>query len=64
MNIDTLSDKDLQELERLTRELLVLLRKAKMGDQPVAESLHELEARAGDIRRERFDASHPQYSGY
>jgi hypothetical protein len=64
MSIETLSDKDLQELERLTRELIAVLRKAKMNDQPLAEMLYELETRAGNLRRERFDSSNPQYDGY
>jgi hypothetical protein len=64
MNLDTLSDKQLQELERLAKELLLVMRKAKLVGIPLAESLHQLEVEAGEIRRERFDTSNPEYSGY
>ncbi len=64
MNLDTLSDKQLQELERLAKELLLVMRKAKLMAEPLAESLHQLEVEAGEIRRERFDTSNPEYSGY
>jgi len=64
MNLDTLSDKQLQELERLAKELLLVMRKAKLSAEPLAESLHQLEVKAGEIRRARFDTSNPEYSNY
>lgn len=64
MNLDTLSDKHLHEIERLAKELLDVLRKAKLKDEPIAEQLHQLEIQAGNLRRERFDAANPEYRGY
>lgn len=64
MNLDTLTDKHLHELERLAKELLDVMRKAKLKDEPLAEQLHQLEIQAGNLRRERFDANNPEYRGY
>ncbi|HLV36814.1 MAG TPA: hypothetical protein VKY59_16945 [Spirillospora sp.] len=64
MNLDTVSDKNLQELERLSRELLLLMRKANLKDDLLVEALYRLERQAGDLRRERFDAANQEYSGY
>jgi hypothetical protein len=64
MELDTLSDKHLQDMERLARELITLMRQAKLKDEPLTEALHSLEMEAAKVRRERFDASHPEYHGY
>ena len=64
MNLETLRDKHLQELERLSGELLALMRKTSLKDDPLVEMLYDLERKAGDTRRERFDADNPEYSGY
>ena len=64
MNLDTVSDKHLHELERLTKELLEMMRKAKLLDQPLTESLRHLETLAEKARRERFDEVNPEFRGY
>ena len=64
MNIEHVSQKDLNELERLARELLVLIRKAKLQDEPVASTLSQFELTLGEARRARFDATNPGYRGY
>ncbi|MAS37223.1 MAG: hypothetical protein CL610_24695 [Anaerolineaceae bacterium] len=64
MNLDTVSAKDLQEVERLSRELLAVMRKAKLLDLPVVEMLQQLESKAGQERRERFDAADSKYNGF
>jgi hypothetical protein len=64
MNLDTVSDKHLQAIERLTQELLTVLRQAKMKDEPVVEELRQLEVEAGRVRRERFDVANPEYRGF
>jgi hypothetical protein len=64
MNFDEVSDKHLHELERLTKELLEVMRKAKLLDQPLTELLRELESQAEKARRERFDEVNPQFRGY
>ncbi|MFO7321377.1 MAG: hypothetical protein DIU68_006580 [Chloroflexota bacterium] len=64
MNLETISDKHLQELERLTGELLTLFRQAKLHDPELVEALRKLQHEAGDIRRARYDAHASQYDGY
>ena len=64
MNMESISDKNLGELERLSRELLVVMRKAQLADTTLATLLTTLETEAGELRRARFDAQDSQYSGY
>ena len=64
MELDALSDKNLNELERLSRDLLAAMRKAKLSDSTLVNLLSTLERQAGEIRRARFDADDSQYNGY
>ncbi len=64
MNLDLVSDKHLHEIERLTTELLLVMRKAKLQDEELYELLKALETVTGNARRERFDAVNPEYRGY
>lgn len=61
MNLETLSQKHLNELEHRVSELLATLRKAKIHDDPLVESLKTLEQEIGELRRERFDAANTEY---
>ena len=64
MNLETVSSKHLNELELLLRELQVVMRKANLHNEPIAKSIYELELEVGQTRRDRFDASNPEYTGY
>jgi len=64
MNLEGISRKHLNELEIRVTELLVTIRKAKLQNEPLAESLKALENQLGDARRKRFDESTPEYRGY
>ncbi len=64
MNLDTVSDKHLHELERLTKEILDIMKKAKLLDSPITEMLRSLESSAEKARRTRFDAVNPEFQGY
>jgi hypothetical protein len=64
MNLENVSAKQLNEVERLTRDLLAALRKAKLQNEPVAESLRQLEIELGQMRRSRFDNANPEYHAY
>jgi hypothetical protein len=64
MNLNEVSDKHLHELERLTKELLEVMRRAKLLDQPVTELLRHMETEAETARRMRFDQVNPEYRGY
>lgn len=64
MQLETVTDKQLQELERLAAELYMVMRQAKLHGEPLAEALREFERAVGDTRRERYDARTSQYNGY
>ncbi|MCA9906753.1 MAG: hypothetical protein KJ065_21210 [Anaerolineae bacterium] len=64
MNLETVSDKHLHELERLAGELLAVIRQAKLLDEPVTEAIRMLQHQAGEVRRSRFDAANRDYLGY
>lgn len=64
MNLEPVSSKNLNELERLLREIQVVMRKAGLHHEPVAKAIYELELEVGQVRRTRFDAVNPEYKGY
>jgi len=64
MDFNEVSDKNLHELERLSKELLESMRKAKLLDHPLTEMLRELQSQTEAARRERFDEINPQFKGY
>lgn len=64
MDLEMVSDKHLHELERLARELLEALRKAKLKEQPLLDALNQLELETGKARRARFDLANSEHRGY
>ena len=56
--------KHLNDLERTVQDLLATMRKAKLRDEPLQESLRLLEQKLGEARRARFDGANPEYRGY
>ncbi len=64
MNLDSVTPKNLNEIETLVRELLLVMRKANLQNEPLSKALHDFEIEVGQVRRERFDASNPEYTGY
>ncbi len=64
MNLDDISQNNLGQLERCVTELLLAMRKAKLQNEALFESLKELEHKLGEIRRERFDAVNSDYGSY
>lgn len=64
MNLDSLSNKQLNELERLASELRVMLKRAKLQDEALTKSLYTLEDEARKVRCQRFDEANPQFRGY
>ena len=64
MNLETVSTKHLNELEQQTHELLIVLRKANLQTEDVYHALQQFELEVGRVRRARFDAANPEYSGY
>ena len=64
MDLEPVSVKHLNELEQLVTQLLAAMRKAKLSDDPIYASLQTLEQSLGQSRRDRFDQTHAEYSGY
>jgi hypothetical protein len=64
MNLDALSNKQLNELERMANELRVMLKRAKLQDETLTKSLYALEDEARKTRCQRFDEANPQFRGY
>ena len=64
MNLETMSDKHVRELERLLGEVLIILRSEKLLNEPEADAVRLLETQTGDIRRARFDRVVQEYVGY
>lgn len=64
MNLETLSDKQISELERLAKELLAVMKQGKLNDEPLSKALQSLALEAGNIRCTRFDVANPRFRGY
>jgi hypothetical protein len=64
MDLESVSQKHLNELEVRVTELLLLLKKAKIQDENIIAILRQLETELGQARRDRFDGVTKEYSGY
>jgi hypothetical protein len=64
MNLEHASRKQLNDIEILVRELQIVMRKAKLQNEPLAEALKLAERELSQARRERFDAENPEFQGY
>ena len=64
VSLEQVSPKHLNDLERCIQDLLATMRKAKLRDTTLQESLSLLEQKLGEARRARFDESNPEYRGY
>lgn len=64
MNLENVSQKNLNEMEHLVRNLMITLQKAKFDDKVLMEALKTLENQIGKMRRERFDAANSEYDTY
>jgi len=64
MNLETISQKQLNDLEQQAKQLLVTIRRAKLENNPLVEALQQLEHALGEARRERFDTATSEYQSY
>lgn len=64
MDLENISQKQLNELEHRVSELLTTIRKIKFQSEPLVESLKLLEQELGKARRERFDSVNSEYHTY
>jgi len=63
-SLEHISRKQLNELERSVQDLITTMRKSKLQDETLQESLRLLAQKLGEARRERFDEANPEYRGY
>jgi len=64
VDLERVSPKRLDELERRVQELLSTIQRVKLVDKPLVESLRLLEQTLEETRRARFDESNSEYRGY
>ena len=64
MNLETVSRKYLNDLEQQTRQLLGTMRRAKLQDEPLFDSLQKLARELERVRHERFDEANSEYHTY
>ena len=64
MQLETVSSKHINDLEQLALELMNVLRKAGLHNEPFAKGLHDFEDELGQARRARFDAANSEYASY
>jgi len=64
MKLETVSQQHLNELELKLKDLLAVMRKAKLFDDPLVEELRALELEVAELRRQRFDVANPEYRGF
>lgn len=64
VDLEHISPKQLNDIERHVQELLAVMRKAKLTHEPLQEALRLLEQKLGETRRKRFDESNPEYRGF
>jgi Skp family chaperone for outer membrane proteins len=64
VSLEHISPKNLNNLEHSVQDLLAAMRKAKLMDEQLQESLKLLERKLGETRRARFDKVNQEYQGY
>ena len=64
MNFENVPNKHMNELELLTRKLLVAMRKAKLQNESLEQALRSFEQELEDTRRKRFDTANSEYHTY
>lgn len=64
MNFENVPQKHMSEMELLVRELLAVMRKAKLQNEPLENSLRLFEQELEDARRKRFDTANSEYHTY
>jgi predicted nucleic acid-binding protein len=64
MSLENLTRKQANDLEINVTALLGLMRKAKVQNPELMESLKTFEQELGELRRKRFDATNSEYGSY
>ncbi len=64
MDLQSVSAKHTNDLEQSVTTILKTMRRAKLQDLPIFESLQEFEKELGKARQSRFDDDDKEYKGY
>lgn len=64
MNLETITQKQLNELEQQIRQLMGTMKKAKLQNSPFFESLQTLAQELETARHKHFDEVNSEYSSY
>jgi hypothetical protein len=64
MNFESTPNKQLNQIEQLSKELLAHQRRAKLGDEALCKALAALAEAATAERQARFDAVDTTYKGF
>ena len=64
MNLESVPNKQLHQIEQLAKELADVLMKAKLQDEPLCQTLIELAKEATAERQSRFDEADTRFKGF
>ena len=64
MDLESVDDKQLHELERLGKELLHAMKRAKLTHEQLYAEVAAMVNQAETVRRARFDEKDTQYTGF
>jgi hypothetical protein len=64
MKFETINNKQLNQIEQLSKELLLVLTKAKLNNEPICKELAALAREATAERQARFDSVDTAYKGF
>ena len=64
MNLDTISRKQLNDMEQQVKQLLGTIKRAKLENEPLVEALQQLEQELEEARHEQFDAINSEFHTY
>jgi hypothetical protein len=64
VNLENVSTKNLNDIEQLLVALQLAMHKAGIKGEPISASLQEFKNELEKVRRARFDAANPEFSGY
>jgi NAD-specific glutamate dehydrogenase len=64
MNFETISQKQLNDLEQQVSQLLTTIRRSKLDNEPLVAALQELARELEQDRQRRFDTANSEYSAY
>ncbi len=64
MNLETVDNKQLNRIEQLAKDLIEVMRKAKLAEEPIYKELSDMALQVATERRFRFDGTDEKYRGF